>query len=115
MITFHLFCKNLGQGGIVTEYSKILFIVGNTDYKNSSVELVKTVLTLGFFSEKKKCLTLKVWRSKVCGPKALHRGYCRCLFFTRVLKIIRNDLYKKNKKNFAPLFFIPSRGFKSIK
>ena len=54
MITFHLFCKNLGQVGIVTEYSKILFIVGNTDYKNSSVELVETVLTLGFISEKKK-------------------------------------------------------------
>ena len=53
MITFHLFCKNLGQSGIVTEYSKILFIVGNTDYKNSSVELVKTVLTLGFFLGKK--------------------------------------------------------------
>ena len=42
MITFHLFCKNLGQVGIVTEYSKIPFIVGNTDYKNFLVELVKT-------------------------------------------------------------------------
>ena len=30
-----------------------LYLVGNTAYKNSSVELVKTVLTLGFFSEKK--------------------------------------------------------------
>ena len=72
MITFHLFCKNLGQVGIVTEYSKIIFIVGNTDYKNSSVELVKTVLTLGFFSGKKmfnfESLEVKGLRSK--GPSS---------------------------------------------